>query len=87
VLENHSAHTSKETQAYLDTVPDRFEFTFTPKHGSWLNLIEVFCQNDQAGSSSHSVKSKAELKERIELYLLEINENPIPFRWQYGMHS
>ena len=42
VLDNHSAHTSKETRAYLETVPNRFEFFFTPKHGSWLNLVEMF---------------------------------------------
>ena len=42
ILDNHSAHISKETKVYLATVPNRFEFIFTPKHGSWLNLIEVF---------------------------------------------
>ncbi|WP_231877748.1 IS630 family transposase [Ferroacidibacillus organovorans] len=34
ILDNHSAHTSKETRAYLQTVPNRFEFVFTPKHAS-----------------------------------------------------
>src|SRR3981081_1516762 len=39
VLDNHSAHTSRETKAWLATRPaGRFEFTFTPKHDSWLNL-------------------------------------------------
>ena len=33
VLDNHSAHISRETRAYLATVPNRFEFTFTPTHG------------------------------------------------------
>ena len=42
ILDNHSAHTSKETQEYLNTIPGRFEFVFTPKHGSWLNMIEGF---------------------------------------------
>jgi transposase len=41
-LDNHSAHTSKETKAYLATRPGRFQFVFTPKHGSWLNLVESF---------------------------------------------
>src|SRR5271166_3221414 len=37
ILDNHSAHISKETNAWLATRPaGRFEFTFTPKHGSWL---------------------------------------------------
>src|ERR1700730_5874923 len=43
ILDNHSAHISRETQAWLATQPSgRFAFTFTPKHGSWLNLIEGF---------------------------------------------
>jgi hypothetical protein len=35
ILDNHSAHISKETKAWLADQPaGRFEFTFTPKHGS-----------------------------------------------------
>lgn len=35
ILDNHSAHTSKETRRFLDTLPKgRFKFVFTPKHGS-----------------------------------------------------
>lgn len=40
VLDNHSAHISKETLAYLASRPGRFEYVHTPKHGSWLNLTE-----------------------------------------------
>src|SRR6202011_126832 len=43
ILDNHPAHISKETKAWLADQPQgRFEFTFTPKHGSWLNLVEGF---------------------------------------------
>src|SRR6266705_146299 len=43
ILDNHSAHISRETRAWLDTrPPGRFAFTFTHKHGSCLNLIEGF---------------------------------------------
>ncbi len=42
VLDNHSSHVSKETRSFLETKPNRFQFVFTPKHGSWLNLIESF---------------------------------------------
>ena len=42
ILDNHSAHTSEETQRYLNETPDRFEFVFKPTHGSWLNLVEGF---------------------------------------------
>ncbi|UFW44930.1 IS630 family transposase [Bradyrhizobium sp. WSM471] len=43
ILDNHSAHISRETRAWPATRPSgRFEFTLTPKQGSWLNLIEGF---------------------------------------------
>ena len=42
VLNNLKVHTSAETRIYLALVPSRFEFVFTPKHGSWLNMIKGF---------------------------------------------
>lgn len=88
ILDNHSAHTSKETQKYLATVPNRFEFTFTPKHGSWLNLIEVFFSKlARTLLRGIRVDSKPELKERILAYLAELNETPVVFRWKYGLED
>lgn len=86
VLDNHSAHISKETRAYLATVPNRFDFIFTPKHGSWLNLIEsFFAKMAKTVLRGIRVDSKAELKERIEKYLDEVNATPVVFRWRYGL--
>ena len=86
ILDNHSAHISKETQKYLATMPNRFEFTFTPKHGSWLNLIEVFFSKlARTLLRGIRVASKAELKERIERHLAELNRTPVVFRWKYGL--
>jgi transposase len=43
ILDNHSAHVSRETAAWLATQPPgRFTLTFAPTHGSWLNLIDGF---------------------------------------------
>jgi len=88
ILDNHSAHISKETRSYLATVPNRFEFIFTPKHGSWLNLVESFF-GKMAKTMLRGIRvaSKAELKERIEKYLAEVNETPVVFRWKYGIDS
>ncbi len=86
ILDNHSAHISRETQRYLATVPNRFEFTFTPKHGSWLNLIEVlFSKLARTLLREIRVDSKAELKERLLAYIAELNEAPVIFRWKYGL--
>lgn len=87
ILDNHSAHISKETQKYLATVPNRFEFIFTPKHGSWLNLIEVFFSKlARTLLRGIRVASKAELKDRIERHLADLNQRPVVFRWKYGLH-
>jgi transposase len=67
ILDNHSAHISKETKAWLATQREgRFQFTFTPKHGSWLNLIEGFFSKLARSVLRHiRVTSKQELKDRI----------------------
>jgi len=86
VLDNHSAHISKETRNYLDTVPGRFLFVFTPTHGSWLNLIEnQFSKMTRTMLRGIRVASKQELIDRIHQYFEEINAAPVVFRWKYKM--
>ncbi len=86
VLDNHSAHISKETRGYLDTVPQRFVFVFTPTHGSWLNLIEnQFSKMTRTMLREIRVASKQELIDRIHKYFEEINADPVIFRWKYAM--
>lgn len=88
ILDNHSAHTSKEPQEYLNTIPGRFEFVFTPKHGSWLNMIEgFFGKMTKQMLTGIRVDSKDELKERIYTYFDEINKVPIPYKWTYKMDT
>ena len=86
ILDNHSAHTSKETLKFLETKPNRFEFVFTPKHASWLNMIEsFFSKMTRQMLRGIRVKSKEELAERIYKYFDEVNETPVVFRWKYKM--
>lgn len=88
ILDNHSAHLSKETRAYLATVPNRFDFVFTPTHGSWLNLVESFFAK-LAKTLLRGIRgsSKAELQERIERHLQELNQEPVVMKWTYGLES
>ena len=86
VLDNLKVHTSEATRNYLATVPGRFEFVFTPKHGSWLNMVEgFFSKMTKQMLRGIRVKSKEELKERIYLYFTEINEEPVVFHWKYNL--
>ena len=86
ILDNHSAHISKETKGWLATRPDRFEFTFTPKHGSWLNLIEGFFSKLARSVLRHiRVASKQELKDRIMAAMDHFNDNPVVHTWSYKL--
>jgi transposase len=85
ILDNHSAHVSKETKAWLDTQPEgRFCFVFTPKHGSWLNLVEGFFSKMARSMLRHiRVASKIELKARILAYLEDLSRDPVIHTWTY----
>jgi len=86
LLDNHSAHISRETRAYLDTVPQRFVFVFMPTHGSWLNLVEnLFSKMTRTMLRGIRVATKQELIDRIHQYFEEINAAPVIFRWKYKM--
>jgi transposase len=83
VLDNHSPHISKETMAYLATRSGRFEYVHTPKHGSWLNLIEMAFSKMARSFLRHiRVTSKQELKERILKGIAEFNDQPVVFKWK-----
>lgn len=88
ILDNHSSHVSKETKAWLLTKPGRFEFVFTPKHGSWLNMIEMFFSKIARSFLRHiRVDSKQELVDRIYQGIRAINEEPVVFKWKYKMEE
>lgn len=87
ILDNHSAHTSKETKRYLATLPEgRFVSVFTPTHTSWLNMIEsFFSKMTKQMLKGIRVASKEELAERIYKYFDEINAEPVVYHWTYKM--
>ena len=87
ILDNHSAHISKETKAFLAGQPaHRFAFTFTPKHGSWLNLIEGFFSKLARSVLRHiRVASKQELKDRLMAAMDYFNQHPVVHTWTYKL--
>ena len=67
----------------MATSPNRFIYVHTPKHGSWLNLIEtLFSKMARTFLKKIRVQSIEELKERILKGVEEINEEPVVHRWK-----
>lgn len=87
ILDNLAVHTSNKVREFLHTeVPGRFEFVFTPKHGSWLNLIEgFFSKMTRQMLRGIRVKTKDELEERIYAYFEEVNAVPVVYHWKYKL--
>jgi transposase len=87
ILDNHSAHISKETRAWVAEQPAyRFEFTFTPTQGSWLNLIEGFFSKLARSVLRHiRVASKQELKNRIMAAMDYFNQQPVVHIWSFKL--
>lgn len=68
---------------YLGTRPGWFVYVHTPKHGSWLKLVETaFSKMARTFLWHIRVDSKEELKERILKCIEEINADPIGHRWK-----
>ena len=83
ILDNHLAHVSKETMSCLQSKPNRFKYVHTPKHGSWLNIIEGFFSKIARSFFKHiRVDSLEKLKNRIILGIAEINAEPVIHKWK-----
>ena len=67
-------------------MPNRYEFVFAPKHGSWLDMIEGFFNKmtHQMLRGIH-VKSKENLVDCIYEYFIEVNKVPVIQHWAYKM--
>ena len=83
ILDNHSAHVSRETTSWLAAQPIG-RFTFTPTHGSWLNIIEGFFSKLARAVLRHiRVNSKNELRQRLMAFINEVNREPVVHTWRY----
>jgi transposase len=86
LLDNHSAHCSRETKRFLVSKPGRFELVFTPTHASWLNYVETFFSKVARSVLRRiRVASKAELADRIRRYIEACNATPALPNWRYGI--
>ena len=87
ILDNHSAHISQETREWLaEQRPGRFNLVFTPKHGSWLNLVEGFFSKLTRSVLRHiRVASVQELKDRLTAAIDHFNRSPVVHTWTYKL--
>jgi transposase len=82
ILDNYSAHKSKETNGYLAKHEGRFVLHFTPTHSSWANMIERwFAEITNKRISRESWTSVEELTDAIKEYIKTWNKSGRKFVW------
>lgn len=77
--------TGKERRAFLADASHRHVIHYTPKHGSWLNQIEIwFSVLARRVLRRGEFRSKAELRRKILDYIAYYNSHLAhPYRWTY----
>lgn len=83
ICDNGSSHTSAATRAWLAAHP-RFAVTYTPKHASWLNMIEQwFGVLTRRLLRRGDFTSRDDLEAKITAFTIRHNKNARPYKWSY----
>jgi hypothetical protein len=61
------------------------DLSFTPKHGSWLNLVEGFFSKLAGSILRLRVACKQELKDRLMAAVDYFNNDPVVHTWTYKL--
>jgi hypothetical protein len=87
ILDNHAAHISKETRAWLARQPEgRFAFTFTPRHGSWLNLRLLF-QACAIRAAAHPGRLQTGTEREDLGCHKRLSHHPVVHTWPYKLNQ
>lgn len=62
---------------------DRFEFVYTPKHGSWLNMAEIELHVLNGQCLNRHISTMAEVKEEVEAWQSNRNNKNSKINWQF----
>jgi len=82
-MDNGSSHPSRVTRAWLSAHP-RLAVTYTPKHASWLNIIEQwFGVLTRRLLRRGDFTSRDDLEAKITAFTIRCNKNARPYRWSY----
>jgi len=79
----YEAFTAEEAFA----LTQRFEFYYTPKRASWLNMIEVEFSALSRQCLNRRIASKQQLEKEVTAIVKEREEKAIKIDWQFSIES
>ena len=88
VMDNFKTHSAS---AFYETFEpdeakrlwDRFEFIYTPKHGSWLNMAEIELHVLNGQCLNRHISSMQKIKEEVEAWQTQRNNKECIINWQF----
>jgi transposase len=83
IMDNGSSHTSRATRAWIAAHP-RFAVTYTPKHASWLNMVEQwFSILTRKLLRRGDFASQEDLENQITEFTIGYNKTAHRWKWRY----
>ncbi len=88
IMDNFGTHTAGALYETFEPVEakrlsDRFEFIFTPKHGSWLNMAEIELHVLNGQCLSRHLSSIKKIKEQVSAWQRQRNNKGRKINWQF----
>jgi hypothetical protein len=88
VMDNFKTH---DASAFYETffpeeakrLWDRFEFVFTPKHGSWLNMAEIELHVLNGQCLNRHIPTMEKIKSEVEAWVNHRNNKTAKVNWQF----
>lgn len=92
VQDNLSAHKPSALYELFEpqrakAILDKFEFVFTPKHGSWLNMAEIELSALKRQGLDNRIPSKEKLIEQVEAFQRQRNNNFKKVNWHFSVED
>ncbi len=88
VMDNFKTH---DASAFYETfepgeakrLRDRFEFVYTPKHGSWLNMAEIELHVLNGQCLNRHIATEKDIKSQVEAWQNHRNNKNSKINWQF----
>jgi hypothetical protein len=88
VMDNYNTHVASSFYEAFEPEEakrlwDRFEFVYTPKHGSWLNMAEIELHVLNKQCLNRHIATIEEIKEEIIAWQSDRNNKGCRINWQF----
>jgi len=92
VLDNLNTHNISSFYETFDAeeaarLTDKFEFVYTPKSASWLNMIEIEFSALSRQCLNRRISSIGELSNEVIAYFKERSENGVKINWEFSRET